>query len=178
MEKTTPVVTSDPDPKRWYQKRNVLIDVVVIAAVLIIIGVVWWVGHRPKAEPAPSVPQYSGQALVAEVNKKYGNHDYVGAIKLIKGQKSINELSTQMLLAAAYANKGDNQEAVSIYEWQEKQKPLSETHIATAAEIAARNKQYQKAIDFYEKAKQRANPAETDQIAVYDYQIAELRKKL
>lgn len=176
MEKKTPVVSAS-DSKRWYQKKNVLIDVAVIIAVLIIIGIIWWVGHRPKAEPAPSVPQYTGQALVTEVNKKYGNHDYIGAIKLIQGQKTINDTSTQLLLAGAYANSGDNQKALEVYEKLEKQKPLSEVDAATAAHVASNAKQYQTAIDFFEKAKQRAenNP---DQLATYDYQIGELKKKL
>jgi tetratricopeptide (TPR) repeat protein len=177
MEKTTPVISGE-DPKRWYQKKNVLIDATVIFAVLLIIGVVWWVGHRPKTEPAPSVPQYSGQSLVDAVNKKYGAHDYGGAIKLIQGQKTVNDRDTQLLLAGAYANSGDDTRSMAIYDAQEKKTALSETDTATAASIAARLKQYQKAIGLYEQAKQRANPKDTDQIAVYQYQIGELQKKL
>ncbi|SRR6266540_5746340 len=177
MEKTTQVIIDTP-PKRWYQKRNVLIDVAVIAAVLLIIGIVWWVGHRPKSEPASKVPQYTGQTLVDEVNKKYGNHDYIGAIHLIEGQKTASERSSQLLLAGAYSNAGNNAKALEIYEKQEAQKPLSESYAALAAGAASQTKQYQKAIDFFQKAKQRAQSGNVDQIAIYDYQIQEQQKKL
>ena len=177
MEKTTAVITSE-DPKRWYKKKNVLIDVAVILAVFVIIGLIWWVGHRPKPAPVSSVTQYTGQALVDQVNTKYGQHDYIGAIHLIQGQKTINDTSTQLLLAAAYANSGDNQKALTIYENQEQKKPLSETDVATAASIAENLKQYSKAIDLYQKAKQRSDQRNVDQLAVYDYKIGELQKKL
>jgi tetratricopeptide (TPR) repeat protein len=177
MEKTTPVITSE-DPKRWYQKRNVLIDIAVILAVFLIIGVIWWVGHRPKPAAVSNVPQYTGQTLVDQVNKKYGNHDYIGAIRLIEGQKTVNDTATRLLLAAAYANSGDNQKALQIYEKQDQKKPLSETDAATAASVAEGAKQYQKAINLYQEAKQRANQQNTDQLAVYDYKIGELQKKL
>jgi len=178
MKKTTTTVIQDERPQRWYRKRNVLIDATVIIAVVLIIAVIWWVGHRPKADTAAKVPQYSGQVLVEEVNKKYGNHDYLGAIHLIEGQKTISQTDTQLLLAGAYANAGNNQKALEIYEKQEAKKPLSESYAALAATAASQAKQYQKAIDFFQKAKQRAPQANTDQIAVYDYQIQELQKKL
>lgn len=175
MEKSTPVI-SDKTSKRWYQKRNVLIDIAVIVAVLIIISVIWWIGHRPQPAEPSKVPQYTGQALVSEVNKKYGQHDFIGAIKLIEGQKTIKETSTQLLLAAAYSNSGDNQKAFTVYEQLEKQKPLSENDCANAANAASQLKQKQKAIEYFEKAKQRANPKDVDQLEVYDYQIKELQK--
>jgi len=177
MKSETPV-TSSETPKRWYQKRSVLIDIVVIIAVVALISIVWWVGHKPKPAPVSAVPQYSGQTLVDQVNKKYGLHDYVGAIHLIQGQKTSSDRATQLLLASAYANSGDNQKALDIYEQQDKKSALSESDAASAASVATSLKQYQKAIDLFQKAKQRANPAGTDQIAIYDYQIKELQKKL
>ena len=176
MEKSTPVISGEVASKRWYQRRNVLIDIAVIVAVLIIITVIWWIGHRPKPAEPSNVPQYTGQALVDEVNKKYGQHDFVGAIKLVQGQKTISETSTQLLLAAAYFNAGDNQKSLDVYEKLEKQKPLSENDCVNAANAATRLNQKQKAIAYFEKAKQRANPKDVDQLEVYDYQIKELQK--
>lgn len=179
MEKSTPVSPppSEP-PKHWYKKRNVLIDIAVIVAVIVIVGVVWFVGRNSKSEPEYKVPQYSGQALVDEVNKKYGAHDYAGAINLLKGQKTINETSTQLLLAAAYANKGDFAQSLAIYDAEEAKGDLPEVYAAAAADVAERAQKHQKAIDFYQIAKQRADKNAVDQIAVYDYKIGELQKKL
>lgn len=177
MEKTTPVTQTEA-PKKWYKKRGVLIDIAVIIAVILIVGIIWWVGHRSKGDDQPKVPQYNASALVEEVNKKYGNHDFLGAINLIKGQKTINQTDTQLLLAGAYSNAGSNQKALDIYEKQETVKSLSENYAALAADCASRVKQYQKAIDFFQKAKERTPAENTDQKAVYDYQIQELQKKL
>jgi tetratricopeptide (TPR) repeat protein len=168
-------VTSPP-PHTRFDRKNALIGLIVL--VILVAGGVYWVMHRSKDEPASKVPQYSGQALVTEVNKRYGQHDYAGVINLLKGQKSIDEPATQLLLAGAYTNKGDFASAVVIYEKLEKQGALDETYAATAADAAERGKQYQKAIDFYKKAKERAPSDATDQKAVYDYKIAELEKKL
>lgn len=178
MEKPAPVVSDSQTPP-WYKKRNVIIDAAVIVAVLLIIAIVWWVGHRPKpVTTTTDVPQYTDQQLITEVNKKYGLNDYLGAVKLIKGQKRVNEPANQSLLAAAYANAGDNARALEVYRQLDRQNKLSEVDTSSAAEIANRAKDYRQAIDWYEKAKQRANPQDTDQIAVYQYQIEELQKKL
>jgi pentatricopeptide repeat protein len=180
MEKAT-LVTTGEDPKRWYQKRNVLIDAAVIFVVLLIIGVVWWVGHRPKPEPATTVPQYSGLSLVNEVNKKYGANDYLGAVKLIEGQKNVKDTSVQSMLASAYSNAGNYAKALEVYDALDKKGQLSENDAASAANAATRAKQYQKAIDLYKKAKEllgKSSESNVDQAAVYDYQIAELEKKL
>jgi tetratricopeptide (TPR) repeat protein len=180
MKKTT-LDSPAVQPRHWNTKRNLLIDAAVIILVALIIGAVWWAGHRPKPEPVSAFPQYSQADLVKEVNKKYGAHDYIGAINLINGQKIVNETSTQLLLAGAYANAGDNKRALAIYEQLDKSTKLNDIDTATAAAIAERDKQYQKAIDFYKKAKERlkgsANDS-VDQAAIYDYQISALEKKL
>lgn len=181
METTTSPALSEIPPERWYRKRNVLIDVAVIAAVLAIIGFAWWWGHRPKEEPAPTVPQYSGQALVDEVQKKYGNHDYAGAIQLLKGQESIDEPGTLLLLAGAYANKGDYKKSLEVYQQVEKDHKLNTHDAATAGDIATQAGDYQAAAGFYEKAKQRLgnnDPTGGDQAQVYDAKISETREKL
>lgn len=171
-----PKAVTSPPPHTRFDRKNAIIGFVVL--VVLVAGAVYWVVNRPAEEPTSKVPQYSGQALVNEVNRRYGQHDYAGVIKLLEGQKSVNEPDTQLLLAGAHTNKGDYESAVAIYERLEKQNALNGTYAATAADAAERAKQYQKAIDFYKKAKTRANPAATDQIGVYDYKIAELEKKL
>lgn len=177
MEKPA-VVTSSPGPSHWGAKRNVLIDAVIIALVLTAIGLSWYFGHRPKSEPASKVPQYSEQQLANEVNKRTGQNNYVGAIELIKGQKTINESAVQLLLAAAYANNKEYSKALDIYDSLEVRHKLNEINTATAAEVAERAGKYQKAIDLYKKAKKRGDSANTDQQAVYNFKISELEKKL
>lgn len=158
-----------------------LIDVAVILLVIIIIAVIWWVGHRPKPEPAPSVPQYSGQELVDQVNIKTSNNDYVGAIRLLEGQKSVNEPGTQALLAGAYANKGDDKKALEIYKKLSQQDKLDANETATAANIAARSGDKQLAIELYQKAIERTksgnSPTGEDMIAVYEAQISSLEQQ-
>lgn len=171
-----PKAVTSPPPHTRFDRKNAIIGFVVL--VVLAAGAVYWVANRPKEEPASQVPQYSGQALVNEVNKRYGQHDYAGVIRLLEGQKSASEPDTQLLLAGAYTNKGEHKKAVAIYEQLNKQNALNEIYLATAADAAERAGQYQKAIDFYKKARERANPAATDQIATYDYKIAELEKKL
>ena len=97
---------------------------------------------------------------------------------LIRGQKTINERKTQLVLAVAYSNSNQHAKAVEIFDQLEKAKPLSEGDAALAAEVAERDKQYRKAVDYFKKAKERADTEAVDQIALYDYKIAELEKKL
>ncbi len=179
MKKSKAVISPEA-PAHLHPKRNVLIDAIVIFLVLALIGFFWWWGNRPKPEPVADVPQYSGQALLDAINKKYGQSDYLGAIKLLKGQKTINETGTQLLLAAAYINAGQSDKALPIYDKLDQAGKLNELDMAAAAEAADRAKQYQKAIDWYKKAKASANKQTTslDQAAVYDYKITELQKKL
>lgn len=178
MKKTAVVTSGDhvePSPK----KRKVVIDVAVIAAVILVIGAVWWFGHRSKPDPQPSVAQYSHQDLVKEVNKKYGINDYLGAIKLIQGQKTINQTETQVLLASAYATSGDAKKSLEVYRKLDREGKLPKTELANVAAAAEQAKDYSAAIEYYKRAKEalKGSDANTDQAAVYDYQIAELEKK-
>ena len=163
------------------RKRKRVLDIVIIVLVIGIIGGVWWFGHRLKPEPKSTYPQYNQQQLLEEITKKYGQHDYNGAINLIKGQKIVNEPPVQRYLAGAYANAGDNKRAVEVYDKLDAQGKINDSDIyATAAEVAGRDKQYQKAINYYKKAKEalKNSEAAVDQGAVYDYKIADLEKKL
>lgn len=171
----TPDASLHKPHMRW-DKKNALVGVVVLV-VLLGAGLTWYLVANKKTVPPSKVPQYSGLQLVDEVNLRYGKHDYIGAIELIKGQQTINTPETQLLLAGAYANSGDNARALEIYDRLEAENKLQENETAIAAEIAERNKDYQKAIAYYKKAKQRADPNNADQAAVYDYKIAELEKK-
>jgi tetratricopeptide (TPR) repeat protein len=181
MDKTTPVI-SNSDPRRWYQKKNVVIDIAVIVAVLVIIGIIWWVGHRPKAEPVSKVPQYSGQSLVDAVNKKTGENDYGGAIALLKGQKSAATPSTQLLLASAYANEGNITEALKIYDDLNKSNSLSVGSLAAAAEIAEKAGNDKKALEYYKAAVSKlqadTTPSNNDTLPAYQAKVSELEKKV
>lgn len=180
MEKAKPVL-SDVEPK-WYQKKHVLIDLAVIVIVLLIIAFIWWIGHRPKPEPASKVPQYSGQALVDEVNKKYGLNDYAGAINLIKGQKSINEIETQLLLANAYSNQGNQASALEIYDKLHKDNKLTASSLAAAATLAEQKGDNAKALDYYKAAVARVqddtNRENEDLLPMYQAKVDELTKKV
>lgn len=157
--------------------KRVLIGLIVVGFVLII-GVVWWLSQRETPKPTPTVPQYSGQALLDEVNKHVGKRQYDQAIKLIQGQESMKETDKQLLLASTYANASKYKDALAIYEQLDADDKLNETYSATAADVAERAKEYQQAINWYKQAKQLAPKDATDQIAVYDYKIAELEKQL
>lgn len=181
MKKHAVITTDHETIELVHKKRNKRIDVAIIVAVILLIGAAWWFGNHRKHEVKTDVPQYSAQQLVQEVNKKYGANDYGGAIKLIQGQKTIKETSTQLLLAAAFSNSGDHKKSLEIYEMLDKQGKLNETDTATAAGVAEQAKEYQKAIDLYKKAKERLKGSSTnslDQAAVYDYKIAQIEKKL
>lgn len=156
-------------------RKQVFIGLAVL--ILIIAGVIWYgVAHRASTARS-DITQLTGQQLIDEVNKRYGAHDYVGAIRLIEGQRTIADTSTQILLAGAYANSGDNTRALQIYDTLESRSKLSELDAATAGELAERTKDYQKAIAYFKKAKERADPNAPDQIAVYAYRITILEKK-
>jgi tetratricopeptide (TPR) repeat protein len=177
--KKTAVVTSDDQLGPSHKKRKVIFDIAVIAVVALIIGAVWWFGHRPKPEPQPTVPQYSHQDLVKEVTKKYGNNDYLGAIRLIQGQKKINDTETQVLLASAYSTSGDHKKGLEVYRKLDREGKLAKTDLANVAAVAEQAKDYPAAIEYYKRAKEalKGSDANSDQAAVYDYQIAELEKK-
>ncbi|HSX07996.1 MAG TPA: hypothetical protein VLG11_03835 [Candidatus Saccharimonadales bacterium] len=156
---------------------------IVAGIVLVVVAVAaggWWLATHRKVAPSSYGPQYTGQALVNAVNKKYGTHDYTGAITLLKGQKTINTEATQLLLAAAYANAHDFKTSLTTYQQIDKKFKLNSDQAATAASIAAQAKDYKTAIALFQEAKQRldASTNSQDQSAVYDYQISELQKKL
>lgn len=172
---------ADVNPKKphmRFDRKNALIGLVVLI-VLLVAGTLYYKVSQ-KEEPVSNVPQYSEQDLIKELNKKYGAHDFTGAIHLVKGQKTIAQRNTQLLLAAAYGNAGQFKSSVSVYDSLEQKEPLNEMYASTAAVAAEGAKDYTKAIDYYKKAKDRMDKktANIDQIQVYDYKIDELRKKL
>jgi tetratricopeptide (TPR) repeat protein len=181
MKDSASVIASET-PRPWYKRKHVLIDLAIILVVAAIIAVIWWVGHRPKPEPAPSVPQFSGQALVDEVNKKYSSNDYGGAVKLLKGQKSINETGTQLLLANAYANQGDKAAALKVYDKLQDENKLVAESAAAAALLAEQLNDNAKALAYYkiavEKLKTDNNQAISDHLPMYEAKVDELTKKV
>jgi len=169
--------------------------IIISAIVLVLLGglVTFWVwqaqGGRFFVTPGSSskkkdVPQYAEdkqQDLITEVNKKQGTGDYQGAIDLLEGQQNSGDEKMQLLLASAYASAGKMKEALAIYKKLDESGKLPDTELENMAAVAERAKEYQLAIDTYKRAKEYAassNEYSDDQIATYDYQIAELEKKL
>ena len=173
-------------------KKRLIVIAAIIAGVLIVggvaLGVAVWQSDKnlkdtEKTTKKP-VTQYKSdqqQKLVEDVNKKYGTGDYKGAIALIEGQQNTEDVNTQLLLAGAYANSRDFNKALEIYKKIDSTGKLPGPSIQNMASIATEAKDYKLAIDLYKRAKTymlSSNERNNDQIAFYDYQIAELGKKL
>lgn len=173
-------------------KKRLIIIASCVVAVLVVGGVVLgflvWQSAQRVAEqekiskqPKPVVQYENRQQLVDDVNQKYGKGDYQGAIKEIEGQKSASEdVSLQLLLAGAYANSGDFKKAIEVYKKLDSAGKLPPAEYVNMAGTAERANDVAMAIDMYKKAKEYAVSSKSesnDQIAVYDYKIAELEKK-
>jgi tetratricopeptide (TPR) repeat protein len=173
------------------KKRLVIIISCVVAILVIgggILGFLVWQSAQKVAQQEkiskqskPVVQYEDKQQLVDDVNQKYGKGDYQGAIKEIEGQKSASEdTGLQLLLAGAYANSGDFKKAIEIYKKLDSAGKLPATEYANVAGTAERASDVAMAIEMYKKAKEYAISSKSessDQIAVYDYKIAELEKK-
>lgn len=171
-------------------KKKIFLIVSIITVALLVSGgaLLWAVWQStPKSNDVgqnsnSSVRQYSDrQQLIDDVNKKYGAGDYQGAIKLIESQNNSSDGEVQLLLAGAYANSGDYNKALEIYKKLDQTDKLPDTSLENMASIAESAKDYRLAIDLYKRAKTyelSLNTGNTDQIAVYDYKIADLEKKL
>lgn len=173
-------------------KKRLIIIASSIVAVLVIGGgilgfLVWQSAQRVteqekiSKQSKPVVQYEDRQQLVNNVNQKYGKGDYQGAIKEIEGQKSASEdTGLQLLLAGAYANSGDFKKALEIYKKLDGAGKLPPTEYVNVAGTAERASDAAMAIAMYKKAKDYAISSKSessDQIAVYDYKIAELEKK-
>lgn len=173
-------------------KKRLIIIISCVVAVLVIGGGALGFLVRQSAQrvaeqekiskQAKPVVQYDNhQQLVDDVSQKYGKGDYQAAIKQIEGQKSSSEdVGLQLLLAGAYANSGDFKKAIEIYKKLDSAGKLPGTEYANVAGTAERAGDVAMAIDMYKKAKEYAISSKSesnDQIAVYDYKIAELEKK-
>lgn len=173
-------------------KKRLIIVASCVAAVFVIgggsLGFLAWKSAQEVAEQEkiskqgkPVVQYEDRQKLVDDVNQKYGKGDFEGAIREIEGQKSASEdVGLQLLLAGAYANSGDFKKAVEIYKKLESAGKLPAQEYVNVAGTAERAGEIALAIDMYKKAKEHAISSKTegsDQIAVYDYKIAELEKK-
>lgn len=173
------------------KKRLIIIFSIVLAVLVVgggILGFMVWQSaqkvkeqERASREPRPVVQYENKQQLVDDVNKKYGKGDYEGAIKEIEGQKSAgDDVGLQLLLAGAYANSSNAKKALEIYQKLDTNGKLPQTEYANMAGMAERAGDIATAIAAYKKAKEYAVSTKTegqDQIAVYDFKIAELEKK-
>jgi len=172
------IVASD-QARPWFKRKKVLIDIVVILVVLLFIGGIWLWNNAHKKQPDVG-PQYTGQALVDQVNKKFATHDYNGAITLLKNQKTFKEKSTQLLLANVYANKGDYTAALKVYTDLEKSSGLSADESITAAAFAERAGDKKTALNLYRsvvaKLQSDKNAANNDTLPMYQAKVSELEK--
>lgn len=170
-------------------KKILLIASIIVAILLIGGGGLLWAVWRSTPEDAATTqkttqaaPQYENrQTLVDDVNKKYGSKDYTGAITLIEGQKNAEDVSLQLLLAGAYANSDNIQKAFDIYKKIDTDGKLPDTELVNLANMAERAGDTKAAVTAYKRAKTYAANSKTigrDEIASYDYKIAELEKKL
>lgn len=161
--------------------------IIVIALGIVVVGAgltatLWWLNQAAEQQAIiKKTPQYTAkQQLVDEVNKKYGTKDFAGAIRLIEGQKTVDDVEIQLLLAGAYANSGNTKKALEIYKQIDAAGKLPAAETANFATMAEQAGEYQIAIDAYKKAKAYAASSDTetdDQIAVYEYKISQLEKK-
>ena len=173
------------------KKRLIIIASCIVAVLLVgggVLGFMVWqsaqrVTEQEKAskQSKPVVQYEDRQQLVDNVNQKYGKGDYQAAIKEIEGQKSSSEdVGLQLLLAGAYANSGDFKKAIEIYKKLDSAGKLPAAEYVNVAGTAERAGDIALAIDMYKKAKEYAISSKSesnDQIAVYDYKIAELEKR-
>ncbi len=170
-------------------KKLLLIAGIVVALLLIGGGVLLWMVW--KSTPAADSPSNSGasktttqyndkQQLINEVNTKYGTNDFKGAITLIEGQKDVEDVSLQLLLAGAYANSGDVKKAFDIYKKIADAGKLPDSELANMADMADRAGDFKAALAAYKKAKEygvSSKKVSQDEIVTYDYKISELEKK-
>ena len=173
------------------KKRLIMIASCVAAVVVIasgVLGFLVWQSAQKVAEQEkiskedkPVVQYDNRQQLIDDVNQKYGKGEYQAAIKEIEGQKTAGEdVGLQLLLAGAYANSGDFKKAIEIYKKLDSAGKLPGAEYVNIAGTAERAGDIALAIDMYKKAKEYAISSKSesnDQIAVYDYKIAELEKR-
>jgi tetratricopeptide (TPR) repeat protein len=183
------LLKDDMKPVLINHKKLVLAGGVIIIVLLVGgLGLLWAVWRSTPEEITTKnrgsgvTQQFSNkQELAAEVNKKYGENDFKGAITLIEGQKDADEnTDLQLLLAGAYANSGDVKKALEIYKKIDNAGKLPKNELANMAEMAERAGDNKAALALYKRAKAYAESSSTisqDEIAVYNYKIAELEKK-
>lgn len=171
-------------------KKQKIIIVAVAVALLGLVGYTIWAiqnSYRQVEESAKAgkkVQQFKKdqkQSLIDEVNKRYAAKDYKGAIELIEGQQNANDVEMQLLLASAYFNSSDFKKALDVYKRLDSRGKLPDTSLENMAKTAERANEYRLAIDMYKRAKEygtSSGDVNTDQLATYDYKIAELEKKL
>lgn len=159
-------------------KRWVVAGVIVV---IVVAGGGWLLMHRHKAAPVSNVPQLSGDALSNAVNKKLGAYNYIGAVQLLKGQKSFNEAATQLLLANVYASQKDYSKALAIYASLDKAGKLSSSSAAAGGAIAEQAGDKKTALHYYQQAVQKARSdkqlSNDDLVQMYQAKVDELGQK-
>lgn len=152
----------------------------VVVVLLLTVGA-WGLLQRDEMTTF-KVPQLSGDALSAAVNKKLGAYDYLGAVQLLKGQKTAEQPATQLLLANVYASQKNYSAALAIYAALQKAGKLSSQSAAAAGAIAEQGGDTKTALSYYQTAVQKAGtkqrPANDDELHMYQAKVVELQQKL
>jgi pentatricopeptide repeat protein len=168
--------------------KKLLIIVIVIASVALIgggyLGYMVWRSSQDVQQSEREVGASDDvrqiddrEQLVEEVNQRYGEGNFTEAIRLIEGQKNADDPEVQILLAGAYANSGEVQKAFNVYKKLQEAGELPDVQWVNYAEMAERSGDKKAALEGYRKARDYAassNAESPDQVAVYEYKIAEL----
>jgi len=164
-----------------FGRRGKLIAIIGLVVVAVGVGLwLWEPWHHETKQPTAS-PEASTAALNKAIDQYMASKDYKSAINLLKKQPG-NNSQTQKLLAAAYANDKDYDNALATYKTLDEADNLSANDTATAAAVAERAQNYTLAIRYYKEAAQKAQaektPTYTDQVLMYNNKAKELQKKL
>jgi pentatricopeptide repeat protein len=173
------------------KKRRLLIIGTGVVVVLVVVGFAIWVGYMNKklhesastsTEKKGTTQQFNNESELAnDINQKYGNGDYQGAINTIEAQKNVDDVANQLLLAQAYANAGNFKKALEIYKKLDAAGKLPDDQLANAAGAAEQAGDIRTAIDYYKRAQNYAKTSKDqnlDQADVYGYKVSQLEKKL
>lgn len=140
------------DKTRRFGKKQLLIGACIAAVLAMVVGGWFLHMHQEARQAARKQQQLSKPELQNSVDKANAHADYNTAINTLKAQAN-QDAQTQVLLADAYANKGDYKNALTIFASLDKIHKLPDDSIEGAAEIAVQAKDYQAAIHYYQEAK-------------------------
>jgi len=171
------------ETKRGLSKRGwgvLLIVVLVLAAVGT--GVWWWMQRddTPSGTRGTNTSK-TGKPAPKTIESAYATGNYQAALDMAKSKAKADDPASQLVLAAAYSNNKQYDEAYKIYDTLDAQGKLSGQDTMAAGELAQSQGNKQKAISYYEKAKTKLEKDTTNryaprQLNYVTKQLAELQK--